>query len=348
MSAQPVSALHDMLAGMEPKLHKRPFRFVAHGPDDDFIDLLGRMFAFVREEEGVTLVIRTREDQPGPHFACITLQVHSDLEGVGLTAAVATALAALDAGEMLSLAALAARTGYAPHHFHRLFRRITGLTPAAYARGVRAGRAEDALAAGTTVTDAVYAAGYGAPSRFYADVAPRLGMAPRIRAAGGEGVTIRWLRAPTSLGPLLVAATDKGLCRVAFDENEDALARRFPRATLLPGDEALAELATRLVAAVERPGADAVLPLDVGGTAFQERVWQALRAIPAGETRSYAELAAAAGHPRAVRAAGSACAVNPVALAIPCHRAGRSDGGLGGFAWGLERKRALRRREGLE
>lgn len=262
-------------------------------------------------------------------------------------AAVAAALALLEASDdTVALDVLAERVGYAPHHFHRLFKRETGVTPAAYQRGVRARRAEAALAGGS-VTAAIYEAGYSAPSRFYDSAAKRLGMTPATRARGGAGETIRWTIAGTSLGPLLVAATAKGLCRVAFDEDAEALARRFPAATIAPGDDALAGLAAEVVARVEDPKRGRTLPLDLRGTAFQEAVWQALAAIPAGETRTYAELAAAAGRPGAVRAAGTACGANPVAVVVPCHRVQRQGGAPGGYAWGLERKRALRAREGV-
>ena len=260
--------------------------------------------------------------------------------------AVAAAVALIaGAEEAIGLDALAARVGYAPHHFQRLFKRATGVTPAAYARALRARRAAEALSGDGRVTDAIYDAGYGAASRFYADGAKRLGMAPSAWARGGAGVTIRWTVAPTSLGPLLVAATDKGLCRVAFDEDAAGLAARFPAAIVEPGDDALAALAAEVVALVEAPGRDVTLPIDVRGTAFQEAVWQALKTIPAGETRSYAELAALSGTPGAVRAAGTACGSNPLAVVVPCHRVRRSDGGLGGYAYGVERKRALLTRE---
>ena len=259
--------------------------------------------------------------------------------------AVDAALAAIAADGALPLAALAARVGYAPHHFHRLFKRATGLTPAAWTRARRADAAAAALSGEASVTDAIYAAGYSGPSRFYAGAAPRLGMAPSVWARGGAGVTVRWTAAATSLGPLLIAATDRGLCRVAFDEGEADLRRRFPAATVEAGGAALADLAAAVVAQVEGPARLHALPLDVRGTAFQEAVWQALRAVPPGETRSYAQLAAAAGSARAVRAAGSACGANPVAVVVPCHRARRADGGAGGYAWGLERKAALLERE---
>ena len=197
------------------------------------------------------------------------------------------------------------------------------------------------------MTDAIYEAGYSAPSRFYEDGAKRLGMTPSAWRKGGAGVTIRWTVADTSLGPMLVAATDKGLCRVSFDEGEEALRERFPHAEIVPGGGALADLAARVVASVESPERDQDLPLDVQGTAFQEAVWQALRAIPVGETRTYTELAAIAGNPKAVRAAGTACGANHVSIVIPCHRAQRSDGTLGGYAYGLDRKVVLRKREGV-
>lgn len=263
--------------------------------------------------------------------------------------AVADALALIEKAEAApALEELAAAVGYAPHHFHRLFKRATGVTPAAYARGLRARRAERALAEERTVTDAIYEAGYQAPSRFYDEAGGRLGMTPSAWKRGGAGVTIRWTQAETSLGPLLIAATDRGLCRVAFDESGLNLARRFPAAEIVEGGAALADLAAQVVASVESPERDIDLPLDVQGTAFQEAVWAALKAIPAGETRTYSELAAAAGNPRAVRAAGTACGANHLCVVIPCHRAQRTDGSMGGYAYGVDRKIVLRRREGVE
>lgn len=263
--------------------------------------------------------------------------------------AVARAVSLIDgAEEPMTLEQLAAEVGYAPHHFQRLFKRATGVTPAAYARGLRASRAAAALTGETSVTEAIYEAGYSAPSRFYETSDARLGMTPSAWRNGGAGVTIRWTVADTSLGALLIAATDKGLCRVAFDEDSLSLAARFPRAEIAPGGDALAQLAAQVVAEVEQPGRHTDLPLDVRGTAFQEAVWQALRTIPPGETRTYTQLAIAAGNPRAVRAAGTACGANQVAIAIPCHRAQRSDGSMGGYAYGIERKVVLRKREGLK
>lgn len=261
--------------------------------------------------------------------------------------AVLAAIAAIKAaGQPLPLAALAAETGYSPSHFQRLFTRHTGLSPAAYARALMQERAAAALTDEGRVTDAIYAAGYSAPSRFYANNRARLGMSPSAWAKGGKGVTIRWAVVPTSLGSMLVAATEKGVCRLSFNEDRAALAARFPHAELVAGGAEFAALLQQVVAAVEQPGDFSHIPLDVKGTAFQEAVWQELCRIPPGETRSYAQLAAAIGKPKAVRAAGSANGANPVAVLIPCHRVIASDGGLGGYAYGLDIKRQLLAREG--
>jgi len=260
--------------------------------------------------------------------------------------AVAQALALLRKSEQgVTLARLARETGYSPTHFQRVFKRATGMSPAAYARAMKLERAGDALSEGASVTDAVYAAGYGAPSRFYAASEGKLGMAPSAWRNGGAGVTIRWAEVPTTLGRMLVAATDKGVCRLSFDEGVEALVRRFPRAELVEGGEAFAALLADVLAAVERPGDSRAIPLDVQGTAFQQAVWQELQRIPKGETRSYTQIAAAVGAPKAVRAAGSANGANNVAVLIPCHRVVRTDGTLGGYAYGLEIKRELLKRE---
>ncbi len=258
------------------------------------------------------------------------------------------ALELIGSDEPLSLNALADAVGYAPHHFHRLFKRAIGVTPANYARGKRLERAEMALADNGRITDAIYDAGYSGPSRFYAETKGRLGMTPSAWKNGGAGAVIRWSLVDTSIGSMLVAATEKGICRLSFDEGEGALAERFPKAQILPADAAMEQLAKAAVAAVEHPDRMPDLPLDVAGTAFQEAVWQELRRIPAGETRSYAEIAAAVGRPKAVRAAGSANGANNVAVLIPCHRVVRTDGALGGYAYGLERKATLLKREGIK
>ncbi|MBY2928182.1 bifunctional DNA-binding transcriptional regulator/O6-methylguanine-DNA methyltransferase Ada [Sphingomonadales bacterium 56] len=260
--------------------------------------------------------------------------------------AVEAAKAFIAASEIApSLEQVAAHAGYAPHHFHRLFKRETGLTPAAYARSLRAERLKAALEEEGSVTSAIYEAGYNAPSRAYADAERHLGMSPSAWKDGGRGVTIRYVVMGSSLGPVLVAATTKGLCRVSFDEGEDDLRRRFPKAEILPGDGALSALAGQVVQLIEEPGRPVDVPMDVRGTAFQQAVWSALRAIPAGETRSYGEIAAAIGRPGAVRAAGTACGDNGLAVLVPCHRVLRGDGSLGGYAYGVERKKVLLERE---
>jgi AraC family transcriptional regulator of adaptative response/methylated-DNA-[protein]-cysteine methyltransferase len=261
-------------------------------------------------------------------------------------AAVAQAIGMLRTSEeTVPLDVLASASGYSPAHFQRLFKRAVGLSPAAFARALKIERAADALSAGGRVTDAVYDAGFSAPSRFYEASEGRLGMSPSVWRDGGRGAAIRWAVVPTSLGPMLVAATDKGVCRLSFNEGPEALARRFPRAELIAGGEDFAALLEQVVGAVEKPGDSRHIPLDVQGTAFQEAVWQELRRIPPGETRSYAEIAAAVGKPGAVRAAGSANGANNVAVLIPCHRVIRSDGTLGGYAYGLPIKQQLLERE---
>jgi AraC family transcriptional regulator of adaptative response/methylated-DNA-[protein]-cysteine methyltransferase len=265
-----------------------------------------------------------------------------------VTAAAALIEAAVGRGDPApALAALAKRAGYAPHHFHRMFRRATGLTPRGYAAALRARRAETALAGGASVTEAAMEAGYGAASRFYAGAGPRLGMAPSARRDGGRGETIRYAIVPTTLGPALAAATDRGLCALQFDADAGWLARRYPAARIEPGGPAFAATAAAAAALVEAAGADPGLPLDLRGAAFQERVWQALRAIPAGSTASYAEVAEAIGAPRAARAVAAACAANPLAVVVPCHRVVRADGDLSGYRWGPARKAALLAREGV-
>ena len=260
--------------------------------------------------------------------------------------AVLAAIAAIKAAEQpLALAGLAADCGYSPAHFQKVFTRATGLSPSAYARALRRERAGQALGQAGRVTDAIYNAGYGAASRFYEDTAGRMGMAPSAWKNGGAGVTIRWAVVETTLGRMLVAATDKGVCRLSFNEGREALAARFPAADLVEGGAAFGNLLSAVIGAVEAPGEAKDIPLDVRGTAFQEAVWRELRRIPPGETRSYAEIAAAAGSPNAVRAAGSANGANNVAVLIPCHRVIRSDGSLGGYAYGLEIKRELLERE---
>ncbi len=261
--------------------------------------------------------------------------------------AVAKAVELIENAEApLRLDALATRVGYAPHHFQRLFSRDVGVSPAAYARAVRARRAAAQLDEEKSVTDAVYDSGYSAPSRFYADAAERLGMTPSAWRDGGRGETIRFVVTDSPLGPLLVAATSKGICRLSFNEDQAALRRRFPHADIRPDDGTIAPWVAAAMAQIDQPS-DHQLPLDVRGTAFQERVWAELRKIPLGQTRSYAQIAAAVGQPGAVRAVGTANGSNPVSVLVPCHRVIRSDGSIGGYGGGLPNKVKLLAAEGV-
>ena len=245
------------------------------------------------------------------------------------------------AEEPLTLDELADGVGYAPHHFQRIFKRDLGVSPAEYARALRNRRTETALKANGRVTDAVYDAGYSGPSSFYSDAKERLGMTPSAWRNGGRGETIRWTHFDSPLGRMLIAATSKGICRLTFDDSVNSLQRLFPQATIVEDAGGLKELVEGALEAIESPRAAHQLPIDVAGTAFQEAVWRELRKIPVGETRSYAEIAAAIGQPTAVRAVGTANGDNHVAVLIPCHRVIRSDGTLGGYAGGLDRKRKL-------
>jgi AraC family transcriptional regulator of adaptative response/methylated-DNA-[protein]-cysteine methyltransferase len=256
--------------------------------------------------------------------------------------ALANAVKLIEAAEEpLTLDEVASAVGYAPHHFQRIFKRDLGVSPAEYARGLRNRRTQAALKANGRVTDAVYDAGYSGPSTFYSDAKERLGMTPSAWRDGGRGETIRWTYFDSPLGQMLIAATAKGICRLTFDDSPDALRRLFPKAIIVEDLGGLKELVEGALEAIESPRAAHQLPIDVAGTAFQEAVWRELRKIPIGETRSYAQIAAAIGQPKAVRAVGTANGDNHVAVLIPCHRVIRSDGSLGGYAGGLDRKRKL-------
>ena len=262
--------------------------------------------------------------------------------------AVAKAVVMIEAAEEpVRLDALATAVGYAPHHFQRLFTRDMGLSPAAYARAIRAKRAQTHLMEDKSVTEAMYDAGYAAPSRFYADAKERLGMTPSAWRDGGRGETIRYVVTDSKLGPLLVAATGKGICRLTFNEDAGALHRKFPNAEIIEDDGTIADWVAGALLAIDRPEAAPELPIDVHGTAFQEKVWQELRKIPLGQTRSYADIAAAVGQPGAVRAVGTANGSNPVSVLVPCHRVIRSDGSLGGYGGGLANKVKLLAAEGV-
>lgn len=249
-----------------------------------------------------------------------------------------------------TLAQLAAHCGLSEMQVHRRFKAVTGLTPRAWADLERAQRLRDTLANSPRVTDALYEAGFGSSSRLYERTDALLGMQPTQFRQGGTQVGMQVAVAQSRLGAVLVARSPQGLCAILMGDDAQALMhdlqQRFPRAELSPGDAAFDALVAQVVGFVQQPGMGLDLPLDLQGTVFQRRVWQALRDIPAGHTVTYAELAQRIGSPKAVRAVAGACAANPLAVAVPCHRVVRSDGGLSGYRWGVARKRALLLAEG--
>ena len=253
------------------------------------------------------------------------------------------------AEESPPLAALAKAAGLSAFHFHRVFKAVAGVTPKAYAVAVRARRVRDGLPGSGSVTEAYHGAGFGSSGRFYAKSAETLGMKPSSFRDGGKGATIKFAVGQCALGAILIAASEKGVCALTLGGDPGALVKefqdRFPKARLVGGDKRFEGLVARAVAFVESPRVGLDLPLDVRGTAFQQRVWRALQAIPLGSTESYAEIARRVGAPKGARAVARACATNEVCLAIPCHRVVRSDGSLSGYRWGVERKRALLERE---
>jgi AraC family transcriptional regulator of adaptative response/methylated-DNA-[protein]-cysteine methyltransferase len=251
--------------------------------------------------------------------------------------------------EVPSLTKLAEAVDRSPGYFHRLFKKATGLTPKAYADGTRAGRIRNELGKDVSVTEAIYSAGFNSTGRFYEQSTSLLGMTPTRYKAGGQNEEIRVAIGQSSLGAILVASSDKGVASILIGDDPNTLVEnlqdRFPKACLVGGDADYETLVAQVVGFVEAPQLGLDLPLDVRGTAFQQRVWQALREIPAGRTASYTEVAARIGAPKSVRAVASACAANNIAVAIPCHRVVRNDGALSGYAWGVDRKRALIARE---
>ncbi|MDR5900947.1 bifunctional DNA-binding transcriptional regulator/O6-methylguanine-DNA methyltransferase Ada [Halomonas icarae] len=263
---------------------------------------------------------------------------------------VARACRFIEHGEALpSLDELARVAGLSRFHFHRVFKSVTGLTPRAYATACRADRVRQALTQQETVTDAIYEAGFNSSGRFYAGAERMLGMTPKRYREGGKGMEIQFALGECSLGTILVASSEKGICAISLGSDPERLLQafqeQFANAHLIPGGKRFDAWVAKVVAFVEAPGVGLSLPLDIRGTAFQQRVWQALTEIPVGSTISYAALAERIGSPKAVRAVARACASNPLALAIPCHRVVRSDGALSGYRWGVERKRTLLRRE---
>ncbi len=271
----------------------------------------------------------------------------ADEENIALVEAATRTIDA--AGTLPSLGELAEAAGLSPAYFHRLFKSVTGLSPRGYGAARRAQRVREDLRTSRSVTEIIYAAGFGSNGRFYEQSEAMLGMTPSRYRAGGADETLRFAVGETSLGAIVVASSEKGVAAILLGDDADALVRdlqdRFPKATLVGGNRGYERLVARVVGAVDAPGVRIDLPLDVRGTAFQQRVWNALRRIPPGTTTTYAAIAEAIGAPRATRAVAGACAANALAVAIPCHRVVRNDGSLSGYRWGIERKRALIDRE---
>ncbi len=256
----------------------------------------------------------------------------------------------IEAAETLpSLADLARAAGLSPSHFHRRFKAVTGLTPRGWGAAHRAHRLRAGLTPAGSVTEAIYEAGFASGSRFYEQADAMLGMTPGAYRAGGRDMAIRFAVGQCTLGAILVAESARGICAITLGDDPallvHALQDRFPQADLIGGDAGFEARVAQVVGVVEAPGIGLDLPLDLQGTAFQERVWQALRQVPPGQTVSYAELAARIDAPGAARAVAQACAANRLAVAIPCHRVIRTDGGVSGYRWGVARKRALLMRE---
>ncbi len=265
-------------------------------------------------------------------------------------ALIAEACRAIEVSEVEpSLSDLATNAGLSPFHFQRVFKKAMGVSPKQYAKAHRAARVRSSLAAGTAVTDAVYEAGFQSNSRFYESADAMLGMTPRAFRSGGEKEAIRFAVTACSLGQVLAAASERGVCAILIGSDEftllNDLRRQFPRASIAHAGDDFADRLRTVAAMIEEPRNANGLPLDIRGTAFQQRVWTALRQIPAGHTASYSDIASAIGSPRSVRAVARACASNVLAVAIPCHRVVRGDGELSGYRWGVERKRALLERE---
>ncbi len=302
--------------------------------------------------ENVRFYATTDEARAAGFRACLRCKPNQET-GVEQAQMIASVCRMIEEAESEpNLAQLAHRAGLSPYHFHRVFKAATGLTPKAYATAHRAKRVREELVGGDgSVTSALYDAGFGSNGRFYAASNAILGMTPTRFKAGGTDTEIRFAVGESSLGAILVAESDKGICAVSLgdDPNElvEELQDRFPRASLIGGDAAFEKRVAQVVGLVEAPGTGSDLPLDIRGTAFQQRVWAALRQIPAGRTLSYAELAEKIGDPKAVRAVAGACAANTLAMLVPCHRIVRTDGSLSGYRWGVERKRALLSREAI-
>jgi AraC family transcriptional regulator, regulatory protein of adaptative response / methylated-DNA-[protein]-cysteine methyltransferase len=301
--------------------------------------------------ENVSFYATCEEAEAAAFRACQRCRPNEALAAARQGALIADACRRIEEAEELpTLDALAKTLGLSAFHFHRLFKKFTGVTPKAYAAAHRSKRVRAELTSGKgTVTEAIYGAGFNSGGRFYETSNAVLGMTPSAFRSGGAGAKISFAIGQCSLGSILVACSDKGICAIFLGDDPDALARdlqdRFSKAELIGGDAAFEALIAKVVGLVEQPARAFDVPLDVQGTAFQQRVWQALRDIPAGTTESYTEIARRIGAPKSVRAVAGACAANKIAVAIPCHRVVRNDGTMSGYRWCVERKRALLKKE---
>jgi AraC family transcriptional regulator, regulatory protein of adaptative response / methylated-DNA-[protein]-cysteine methyltransferase len=295
---------------------------------------------------------RTREDAARAGFRpCKRCKPDEPPLHERYAATIASVCRTIEAGEAIpSLAMLAKEAGLSVHHFHRVFKSVTGLTPRQYGEAHRSRRVREELRRAPSVTAAIYDAGFNSSGRFYAAADEMLGMTPSEYRAGGAHAEIRFAVGECSLGSILVARSERGVCAILLGDEPEALVRElqdlFPRATLVGNENAFERVVSKVVGFVDAPALGLDLPLDVRGTAFQQRVWRALQEIPPGSTASYSEIAARLGAPKAFRSVAQACAANPLAVAIPCHRVVRRDGRLSGYRWGAERKRALLKKEG--
>lgn len=302
--------------------------------------------ARLAKHENVRFHETTMEAEQAGFRACKRCRPNepSLVERYGITVAKACRMIE-DAIEVPVLETLAEAVDMSPSHFHRIFKALTGLTPKAYTMAHRSQRVRSELTESGTVTAAIYNAGFNSNGRFYATSSRVLGMTPTRFRNGGEGAVIRFAVGECSLGSIVVAASEIGICSIALGDDPNALVQglqdRFPKAELMGGDEQFEQTVARVIGLVERPSAGLDLPLDVQGTAFQQRVWQTLSEIPCGQTVTYADVARRVGKPKAVRAVARACAANQLAVAIPCHRVVRTDGSLSGYRWGVERKKRL-------
>ncbi|NOT41554.1 MAG: bifunctional DNA-binding transcriptional regulator/O6-methylguanine-DNA methyltransferase Ada [Alphaproteobacteria bacterium] len=304
------------------------------------------------KRENVEFFDTTGEARGAGYRACLRCKPDEPAQGARVAKMITEACRKLERDENIpSVAALAIAAGFSEGRFHRLFKQATGLSPKQYALAKRVEKFRDRLKGGETVTAALYDAGFNASSRAY-EAGRRLGAKPRDVKSGGVALTLKAAVARCSLGFVGIAMSERGLCALAFGDSakaaREAVQARFPKARLVDADGSLSAALARVVALVEEPAGAFDLPLDIRGTAFQERVWQALRKIPAGETRSYSAIARAIGKPTAQRAVAQACGANKIAVAIPCHRVVASDGGVGGYAFGVKRKKVLLDKEAAE